>query len=268
MFRLRRASPPTTEALSIAGRNVEITRRAYKRSLGLTLKMNGTLRVSAPKGVSTARIREFVLSQESWIEKNLRKYESVRQAYPQKVLREGELLPYLGAQVPLHFEPCTTCKPSFKYVDGRIVCQVRREIWNAFDPSRPHPELLSALAQFYKKKARTVLEAAVSDFGGKMGVRPSALSFRAQKTRWGSCSSKGRISLNWKLMVAPPDVINYVVIHELAHLRYYNHSKSFWSFVETQDPEWRAHRSWLRENQFLSDFLASESELHPSNDLA
>ena len=264
LSRTPRAPASPREELNVAGRNVEITRRAYKRSLGLTLKLNGTIRVSAPKGIPLARIRDFVLSQEEWIKANLQKYESVREAYPLKTLSEGELFPFLGQQFPLQFEPCTgTTRPCFKIRDGKLICQVRKEMWHIFDPKAPHPELLPSLAHFYKKKAREILLKSVQEFSAKMQLSPSGLSFRAQKTRWGSCSSRGRISLNWKLVIAPLEVIDYVVIHELAHLRFYNHSDLFWSLVETQAPNYRLNRTWLRENQFQADFLASESELHP-----
>ncbi len=271
MFRFpaRRAqeSRITHEDLNVAGRTVEITRRPYKRSLGLTLRMNGKICVSAPKGVSSSKIRDFVLSQEEWIKANLSRYENVRRAYPKKRLVEGEEFLFLGQAFPLTFEPCTG-QPCFKIRDGKLVCGVRREIWHCFDPHQPHPELLSSLALFYKKKAREILVKSVRDFSERMALYPSGLSFRAQRTRWGSCSSKGRISLNWKMVIAPPEVIDYVVIHELSHLKFYNHSAAFWSLVETQSPNYRAHRDWLKQHQFEADFLASESELHPSDDIA
>ncbi len=278
MFRLTRARSaqelsrskrrlPTVvrvEHMTVSGRSVEITRRPYKRSLSLTLKMNGMIRVSAPMGIPVSRIRDFVLSQNSWIETNLKKYESVRLAHPAKVLREGELYPFLGQLFSLAFEACGgTARPCFKIADGKLVYQVRKEIWHLFDPQAPHPELIGALTTFYKKKAREVLLRSVQDFSVRMNLVPTGLSFRAQKTRWGSCSSKGRISLNWKMIIAPLDVIDYVVIHELSHLRFYNHSACFWSLVATQAPDYRVNRNWLRENQLQADFLASESELHP-----
>jgi predicted metal-dependent hydrolase len=268
MFRFIRARGAQelskSQEITVSGRSVEITRRPYKRSLGLTVKMNGVLRVSAPMGIPVSRIRDFVLTQDSWIKANLKKYDGIRCAYPRKVLREGELFPFLGEQFPLVFEPgAGTSRPCFKINDGKLVCQVPKEKWPLFDSQAPHPELLSALTNFYKKIAREVLLDSVQNFSGRMSLRPSGVSFRAQKARWGSCSSTGRLSLNWKLIIAPLEVINYVVIHELAHLRFYNHSASFWSLVETQAHGYRANRKWLRENQLQADFLASESELHP-----
>jgi len=188
--RLRAAKemkPLKVEELSIHGRSVEISRRAYKRSLGLTLKMNGTIRVSAPRGISLARIHDFVVSQQTWIETNLKKYENVRQAYPQKLLREGETFPFLGETFILKFEPvCGSARPAFKLEGQYLVCGIRKEMWHLFDPRAAHSELMTPLVAFYKKKSREVLLKSVENYSQRMGLFPTALSFRAQRTRWGS----------------------------------------------------------------------------------
>ena len=72
------------------------------------------------------------------------------------------------------------------------------------------------------------------------------------------------MSLNWRLIAAPVECLDYVVIHELSHLKYQNHSKSFWSLVERYSPHWKSHKKWLRDHQYDFDFLAKKSELHPS----
>lgn len=254
--------PKKAESLSVAGRAVEVSRRAYKRSLGLTLKMNGTIRVSAPKGLALSKIRDFVASQEAWIESNLKRYESVREAYPQKRMSEGETFPFLGEQLSLTFEAVHK-KPGFKIQDGRLICGIRADAWPSFDPNDSHPDLIQPLVAFYKARSREVLGHSVQKFSERMGLFPTGLSFRAQRTRWGSCSSKGRISLNWKLIVAPIETIDYVVVHELAHLKFYDHSQAFWRLVATQSPDFAHRREWLKQNQFLADFLSAESELHP-----
>ena len=96
-----------------------------------------------------------------------------------------------------------------------------------------------------------------------MNLKPTSLGFRMQKSIWGSCSPENKISLNKKLIVAPLEVIDYVVVHELAHIRYKNHSQQFWSFVEKYVDSHSSSRRWLNENQYLSDFLSSRSELWP-----
>lgn len=81
-----------------------------------------------------------------------------------------------------------------------------------------------------------------------MNLRPSRVGIRDQRSRWGSCSRKGSISLNWRLVMAPPEVLDYVVIHELSHMVEASHSRAFWRVVERWCPDWRQHRCWLREN--------------------
>jgi predicted metal-dependent hydrolase len=81
-----------------------------------------------------------------------------------------------------------------------------------------------------------------------LGVRFARIAIRGQRTRWGSCSSRGTLSFNWRLALAPPAVLDYVVVHELCHLREPNHSPRFWALVESRRPDWRRQREWLREH--------------------
>jgi len=81
-----------------------------------------------------------------------------------------------------------------------------------------------------------------------IGVEPARVQIRDQRSRWGSCSTRGTLSFNWRLVLAPFDVLDYVVVHELCHLREPNHSSRFWKLVEQRRPDWRAQRDWLHEH--------------------
>jgi predicted metal-dependent hydrolase len=83
----------------------------------------------------------------------------------------------------------------------------------------------------------------------QMSVHPASLSIRSQRTRWGSCSTRGTLSFNWRLIMAPPEVLDYVVVHELAHMKERNHSKAFWAVVSRYCPDYTKHRTWLKQNQ-------------------
>ena len=96
------------------------------------------------------------------------------------------------------------------------------------------------------KEAKATIPTRVKEIAETMGVTYEKLSFRKQKTRWGSCTSKGNISLNCLLVKVPEEVRDYVIIHELAHRKHLNHSKAFWALVEKYDPKYRTHRAWLR----------------------
>ena len=104
------------------------------------------------------------------------------------------------------------------------------------------------LEAIYRKAAREYFPKRVSHYAHMLGVTYGKISIRDQKTRWGSCSSEGNLSFNWRLILAPPDVLDYVVIHELCHRKEMNHSKEFWALVESLMPDYKERRKWLREN--------------------
>lgn len=109
----------------------------------------------------------------------------------------------------------------------------------------PSEKRLEAL---YRKAAREYFPKRVSHYAHILGVTYGKISIRDQKTRWGSCSSEGNLSFNWRLILAPPDVLDYVVVHELCHRKEMNHSPRFWSLVESLMPDYKKQRKWLKEN--------------------
>lgn len=244
--------PAPEEKFHFEGRDVVITRKPYRRSLSLTLRLNGDIRVMAPRTAPLSKIKAFVLGHRAWIEGHLLRYEALRSKHPPKRFIEGELFPFFGTLVRLEIRQAARAKASV--VDGALVVEA------------PQPELVSdvaqAIARLYEAEGRRVLANRTAVLSSRMGLQPSALSFRSQKTRWGSCSSRGRVTLNWRLAIAPLEVVDYVIAHELAHLKHYNHSPAFWSLVGAYIPEYREHRAWLRAHQYDADFLAKRSELH------
>ncbi len=252
------------ELLEVLGRTVEIHRRARRRSLNLTIHVSGRLRVSAPKSVTQRQIAQFVESQREWLEQNLAKYEKVRSAHPKKRIREGESFPLLGRELTLEFRSAAVGKTKYsvRARESRLLIEIPEAKWKSFDREAEHRELRPLLVKFYQKAGRELIGQRLERMAAAMALKPSAISFRSQKTRWGSCSSKGRISLNWRLIVAPLEVIDYVVVHELSHLECYDHSPAFWKLVSTQIPDYRERRDWLRDHVYDADFLAPRSELH------
>lgn len=247
-----------SEYLQIAGRDVEVRRRPYKRSIGLTLNVNGRISVSAPCSVPLKRVRDFVVSQRDWIIAQSREYEILRANFPRKIYCKGEKFPFLGGWLTLRFESGSRLWAERDGGDLKIFVPPDEN----FDPMIAHPELASVVAELFEREGRRVLSERVQFLVERTGLRPSAVIFRSQKTRWGSCSASGQISLNWRLVVAPCEVIDYVVVHELAHLRYHNHSLRFWNLVREHHPQFQAHRDWLSRHQYEADFLAKRSELH------
>jgi predicted metal-dependent hydrolase len=109
--------------------------------------------------------------------------------------------------------------------------------------------LESALEQWYRAEAARLISERAARLGSQMGVHCKRIVIRGQKTRWGSCSHKKNLSFNWKLIMAPEPVIDYVVIHELAHLKEMNHSKRFWELVGQHCHGWRECKKWLGQHE-------------------
>lgn len=122
------------------------------------------------------------------------------------------------------------------------------------EQERQQPRISEAEQVRYRKLAGQVLARKVEYYARQMQVTFGRITVRDQKTRWGSCSAKGNLNFNWRLVLAPEEVLDYVVVHELAHRKEMNHSQRFWSQVENVMPDYRSRRMWLKEN---GDFLMS-----------
>ena len=114
---------------------------------------------------------------------------------------------------------------------------------------RSRHERLAAIDRWYRREARTRIEAAVERESGRLGLYPARVTIRDQRTRWGSCSTSGTLSFNWRLVIGPEEALDYVVVHELAHLRHHNHSRQFWDALADAMPDWKPRAAWLRANE-------------------
>lgn len=170
-----------------------------------------------------------------WVLTRKQKYDSYREQMPERVFEPGETFPYLGDAHELHIEP----RQKSVVTDGKI--RLRQ---SAVDQS----SVERALRNFYRREARDHLSDRLNHFATEMGIAYDGLEIRNQRTRWGSCSTNGTISLNWRLMMAPTEIVDYVVVHELAHLREPNHTEAFWQLVNEYDSEYSEHAAWLEEN--------------------
>ena len=169
-----------------------------RRTLGLEIKEDGTVRARVPVRASNQAVVAFIKERQAWIvEKWFLMRERQRKAKEQ---------------------------PEPDYAKN--------------------PELEAA----YRKEARERLKERADHFAGKMGVDYNRIAIKAAKTRWGSCSTKGNLNFHWKLILMPPEVLDYVVVHELAHRKEMNHSPRFWAEVERILPDYRERRRWLKEN--------------------
>ena len=201
---------------------------------------NGTgLTVVIPKSYELAQVPKFIKEKRRWILDKLAKFGKTRLPSAQKELKSGDVVPYLGQNVEVVTQ-IDHRKTDSVYLDGN-----RLMVSLGSKGSR----LSSLLECWYRQKAEELFRDKVGRLCSMLGVNHSRLSIRGAKTRWGSCSHKGNLNFNWKLMMVPESVIDYVIIHELAHLKEMNHSRKFWNLVAEQCPQWRKHRKWLKDHE-------------------
>lgn len=236
------AAPPRSPAgerrtpLVIAGRAFDVTFVRHRRARHYILRVveDGGLRVTIPRGGSQAEAERFVHARRAWIERE--RYRRALDEAARGQLGDGSLVLFRGVPTRLNVTPVD---------DGRLRVTFADEV---FTTDAAPARLRTALESYLRALATRELSARLTALAATHGLRVAAVSIRNQRSRWGSCSPSGGISLNWRLIQFPPDVADYVMLHELAHLRHLNHSSRFWKEVERMCPGYRDARAWLRTN--------------------
>ena len=170
-----------------------------------------------------------------WVVEKKAKYDTYREQIPEREYEAGTTFPYLGDEREVVVER----RPSSSVADETLRL-ARHHV--------AETSVKRALETLYRRKARETFEKRANNFSEEMGVEYEQIEVRNQRTKWGSCSPSGTLGLNWRLMMAPRDIVDYIVIHELAHLREANHTDAFWSLVAEQDPDYEEHSRWLEKN--------------------
>jgi predicted metal-dependent hydrolase len=154
-------------------------------------------------------------------------------------------------EVPWGEAPRLTVPRGTSQTDVERLLQQKRP-WIAEQRLRQAPRLDLDRSAVSESEARTgareLISALAEEEAERVGVAYDRIRIRGQRTLWGSCSPRGTLSFNWRLVLAPPEVLDYVVVHELCHLRVPNHSRRFWALVQRHRPHWRDQRDWLRDN--------------------
>lgn len=235
------------QQMDFSGHKIQLVRRARQRSIRLTIKPDGQLRISTAKSTSQKEIQQFLQSHQAWIESTLKKVQA-HPAHKSKRFEEGEVFLLRGRpfllRLVLHSKSQAT--PPFEIIANEIRLN--------FLPNESI-SIVERLRTIYRGLGERWLSEAVRKLAAQTNLLPQKVVFRAQKSLWGSCSARGVVSLNWKLAFAPPEVLEYVVLHELVHLEVRNHSKFFWQKVAEHCPDHRRLRRWLRQHQHEVHFL-------------
>jgi predicted metal-dependent hydrolase len=230
-------SPPARTGRSLSwkhGVTVHLVRRPRARRYLLGLQPDGTARPVIPRRGSEAEALRFLERSEAWLLKRLAHWQS--RSAPRQPWGEGTRFLFRGAEVELRVEKAER-EWRLSFADQVI--------------SLPQtlPDYRDVVLCHLRRLAEKELPVRTRELALLHGVAVKRVSVRAQKTRWGSCSARGAVSLNWRLIQTPPWVVDYLIVHELMHRREMNHSARYWKLVAAAFPEYRDAEKWLKQSR-------------------
>lgn len=220
-------------------------RRSARASRTRVIVSHGMVEVVAPDKVAERRIHQFVEEKALWINQTLAKLAARAEQHTRFTpvrFEDGELLVYQGQALSLSVRQSRNKRPKIEHSEALIV-YLPESVFNL--PER-QTVVKSALQSWLKQQLKSEVENIIGRHSQVSGLMPCAIRIKAQKSRWGSCSARNNININWLLALAPPQVLEYVVVHELCHIKVKNHSQAFWDLVALHLPEYRRQRLWLK----------------------
>lgn len=224
--------------------------RAKRKSICISVTDEAALVVRAPFRVSEDEIVKAVSKHRIWIDKKLEEVKSRGAKHLHRRFETGEKFLYLGEYYSLSITGSDTLFPADKNNDG-LPIKFDEGFYLSGEYRNNAREILTC---WYKEKACETIPERVKLHAAANGFKCGKINITSAVTRWGSCSFKGNLNFSWRLIMAPFQVIDYVAIHELAHLKEKNHSKSFWNVVKMLMPDYKMHNAWLRSNGYLLKF--------------
>lgn len=224
----------------------ELVRSANRtRTIQLTIQ-GGLVRVRAPVREPRERVEALIVARGSWV---LDRLDAQANCPAAPDHADGDPLTYLGTPLALVFGTTTGRRVSVELKDGRLHLTVP---WMISAEARTRA-IRAALDRWLFARAYETLSSRVQHLAGVMGVEPGQVRLGNQRRRWGSCAPDGTLRFNWRIIMAAPELLDYLVVHELAHLRQPNHSPAFWAEVAAVIPEYGDRRSLLRREEWLFD---------------
>lgn len=207
---------------------------AKRKTLGLVVERDKSVVVLAPKGTPDSTIALFVEKKKFWLFEKINHSPKFGEPKPETPFISGKAIPYLGKNYKLDVVKTPMDGITFQ---GKFLLSQQNL-----------PQGKAILEQWYKQKAKEKITPQVQRYARQLGVEYNDILISDLKYRWGSCTLKGNLNFNWRLIKAPQFVINYVVVHELAHLIELNHSDRFWNIVKVQMPNYLEAKEWLKGN--------------------
>jgi predicted metal-dependent hydrolase len=210
--------------------------RSHRRTIALIVTPEARVIVRAPLKAPASMIDEFVRKQRGWIRKKVAEMKQRPQVIAH-AFEEGEIFWFLGRAYPLHI--VDDAGAGIRRTDRLCVSRTLM------------PDIRIALKSWYRAEAAKEIHSRCMWFSMMTGYSPASVRITDARQRWGSCTHRGGLNFSWRLIQAPLEIVDYVIVHELVHLRQPDHSRKFWEKVEGLMPDYERRRNWLRENERL-----------------
>lgn len=197
--------------------------------------------VCAPAGLEAKHVSKVLRSNSDWL---LTALDDMAYKCPRRNYFDGEKLPFLGGEAVLRLQPLTGGQPTVNWTNDVITLGFPEKL-----KGESREVVRKCLSKAYLRKAKEWIPKRVAELNGRFfNYKIHKISIKEQSRILGSCSTLGNLNFNWRLMLAPIEVVDYVIIHELAHFEEMNHSKRFWAIVAKIYPDYKRHRAWLKEH--------------------
>ncbi len=221
---------------------VSISNKANKPRIDVNIH---GIKVVIPKGIDL-KPEELIDRKRDWIEKKQRKFDELRSRVPERTFEEGAEFPFKGEQLEVVVAEIDNSR-----IDSNHFLLAESQV--------KKNGIKDELESLYRKEARKFIQEIVDEYTEKLSVEYDTLRIKNQKTLWGSCSSKNNLNFNWRIIMAPPEMAEYVIIHELCHLREPSHSPKFWRLLNNYCENPREKSRWLKKHSV--ELIYTEEDL-------
>lgn len=219
------------------GMTIKIVRTRRKKTLAVKVE-GGDVSVIVPERTSLSHIESLVARKSNWIQQKLLQQDNQAPVKKHEYI-EGERFLYLGDEKTLNIVTGTT--KSIKINDSSIIVSSNQA---------PTPNnIKNRLKKWYQTQAQLYLAKRTKYFAKIIGVKPRLVNTRTYSARWGCCSNRREITYNWQIIMAPEHIIDYIVVHELCHIKEHNHSPEYWALLEAVMPDYKERKEWLFNNE-------------------
>lgn len=218
-------------------------KRSKRKTIGIKIGANGEVQLSAPLGIAQKTLEKLVNEKKEWIFSKLSEVKSKQAQVGEHTYMDGDRFLYMGQEFVLEVQVVP-------FVKGSVV-NIKDNTLKIIVKSADSELIKKTLEVWYRNQAQSILRTRVDFYKTQLEVHPVDIRVKDQKRRWGSCSSNQRLNFNWRIVMAPIEVIDYLVVHELCHLKEMNHSKAFWAHVEQILPDFKRHQKWLKDHSLI-----------------